>query len=612
MKPENYLDALLSLPGIDDELWPQVSRDGKWVAWTWFHTGPVADVYVAPTDGSKPPIRLTETDQNTFLVSWTPDSQAVIVEQDKDGDERVQLFRVELTSPRTLNPLTEPEPNYYLRGGALHPHENWLVYAANRHPETGEEIEETYIYRHELDGGERIPLAHQDVGGYTEAKLNAQGTHILYFRNDLHPAGRQIWLVGIDGEGDHELFNFGENLKAFAEWHPDGERVLVLAETNTHRKLGIWTLGETDVHWVIDDPSRGIQFAFVPEGCDEAVVVENIQGRVRSSFLNLENGHEVVVSAKEGNLIPLAPTPDGAWVGFYYSARQPGDVVRFERENPIPGKFVTLTRVWERTSLKPDQLAPTEDFRWDSVDGLSIHGWLYRPSGEPRGTIVYVHGGPTYHSPDFLNAQIQFFVSQGFNVFDPNYRGSTGYGLPFQQAILEDGWGGREQDDIRTGIEALIQAGVAQPDKIGMTGTSFGGYSSWWAITHFPTDIVAAAAPICGMTDLVVDYETTRPDLRPYSAEMMGGKPAEVPDRFRERSPIHFVGNIKGKLLIIQGGQDPNVTPQNVEDVVKALNEHSIAYENLNFEDEGHGIYRVENQRILILRLVEFFEKAFS
>ncbi|MBL6965400.1 MAG: S9 family peptidase [Anaerolineales bacterium] len=612
MKPENYLDALLTLPGIDDELWPKVSRDGKWVAWTWFHTGPAADVYVAPTDGSEPPTRLTDTNQNTFLVSWTPDSQAVIVEQDKDGDERVQLFRVELASPLTLNPLTEPEPNYYIRGGALHPRENWLVYAANRHPETGEELEETYIYRHEFDGGERIPLARQDVGGYTEAKLNAQGTHILYFRNDLHPAGRQIWLVGIDGSDDHEVFNFGEKRKVFAEWHPDGERVLVLAEADTYRRLGIWTLGGTDVRWIIDNPSRDIQFAFVPEGCDEAVVVENIQGRVHSSFLNLENGYEVFVSAQKGNLIPLAPTPDGAWVGFYYSARQPGDVVRFERENPIPEKFVTLTRVWERTSLKPEQLAPAEDFRWNSVDGLFIHGWLYRPSTEARGTIVYVHGGPTYHSPDFLNAQIQFFVSQGFNVLDPNYRGSTGYGLPFQQSILEDGWGGREQEDLRTGIEALVEAGIAEAGKIGMTGTSYGGYSSWWAITHFPIEIVAAAAPICGMTDLVVDYETTRPDIRPYSEEMIGGKPDEVPERYYERSPIHFVKNIKGNLLIIQGGQDPNVTPQNVEDVVKALKQHDIVYERLTFEDEGHGIYKVENQRTLYLRLVEFFEKACS
>lgn len=612
MNPEEYLDALLTLPGIDDELWPQVSRDGRWVAWTWFHTGPTADVFVAPTNGSTPPIRLTETDQNTFLVSWTPDSRAVIVEQDKDGDERVQLFRINLTSPRILNPLTEPEPNYYIRGGTLHPRENWLVYAANVHPESGEETEETYIYRHDLDSEKRVPLAHQEKGGYTVPKLNAQGAHILYARNDLHPAGRQVWLVGIDGKDDRELFNFGDKRKAFAVWHPDGQRVLVLAETDTHRKLGIWELGGTDVRWLIDDSSRDIQAAFVPEGCTEAVGVEIYQGRVYSSFLDIEDRNEYAVLMNEGNLIPLASVSDTEWVGFYYSARQPGDVVRFERENPQPEEFVSLTRVWERTSLKPDQLAPAEDFQWKSVDGLSIHGWLYRPSGEARGTIVYVHGGPTYHSPDFLNAQIQFFVSQGFNVLDPNYRGSTGYGLPFQQSILEDGWGGREQEDLRTGIQALIEAGVAQPGKIGMTGTSYGGYSSWWAITHFPTDIVAAVAPICGMTDLVVDYETTRPDLRPYSAEMMGGTPAEVPERFCERSPIHFVENIRGKLLIIQGGQDPNVTPQNVDDVVEALDKYGIEYELLNFENEGHGISKVENQRTLYLRLVEFFEKAFS
>jgi dipeptidyl aminopeptidase/acylaminoacyl peptidase len=612
MNPEEYLDALLNLPGIDDELWPKVSRDGRWVAWTWFHTGPVADVFAAPVDGSTAPIRLTETDQDTFLVSWTPDSQSVIVEQDKDGDERVQLFRVDLASPRILNPLTEPEPNYYIRGGMLHPRENWLVYAANVHPETGQETEETYIYRQDLTSGERIPLAHQQVGGYTVPKLNSTGTHILYTRNDLHPAGRQIWLVGIDSEGDRELFNFGERRKAFVEWHPDGKRVLVLAETDTHRKLGVWSLGDANPRWLIDDPSRDIRAAFVPEGCDQAVVVENIQGRVQSSLLELENGHEEPVSAGEGNLIPLAPVSDTKWVGFYYSACQPGDVVRFMPAEPDVENFYSLTRVWERSSLHPAQLTPVEDFRWDSVDGLPVHSWLYRSPDEPRGTIVYVHGGPTYHSPDYLNPEIQFYVSQGFNVLDPNYRGSTGYGLPFQQAILEDGWGGREQEDIRTGIKALIKAGVARAGKIGITGTSYGGYSSWWAITHFPRNIVAAAAPICGMTDLVVDYETTRPDIRPYSEEMIGGKPDEVPERYYQRSPIHFVHKIRGRLLIIQGGQDPNVTPQNVSEVVKVLDEHEIPYELLNFEDEGHGISKRKNQRELYIRLVEFFKGAFS
>jgi dipeptidyl aminopeptidase/acylaminoacyl peptidase len=197
-------------------------------------------------------------------------------------------------------------------------------------------------------------------------------------------------------------------------------------------------------------------------------------------------------------------------------------------------------------------------------------------------------------------------------ISHPNYRGSTGYGLPFREAIREDGWGGREQDDICTGIEAAISAGIAQKGKIGITGTSYGGYSSWWAITHFPPEIITAAAPLCGMTDLVVDYNTTKPDLRPYNEEMMGGSPTQVPERYYSRSPIHFVKNIRGRLLIVQGTQDPNVTPKNVVKIVKALKAAEVPFEELIFEDEGHGISRARNQRVLYLRLANFFEQAFS
>src|SRR5262249_27700248 len=158
-----------------------------------------------------------------------------------------------------------------------------------------------------------------------------------------------------------------------------------------------------------------------------------------------------------------------------------------------------------------------------------------------RGTVVYVHGGPTGHSEDRLNVEIQSLVAHGFHVLDPNYRGSTGFSLAFQESIKEDGWGGREQDDILAGIEALIAAGIAGRGKVGITGTSYGGYSAWCAITRWPPELLAASAPICGMTDLVVDYQTTRPDLRPYSEEMMGGSPEQVPQRYHERSPINGV-----------------------------------------------------------------------
>jgi dipeptidyl aminopeptidase/acylaminoacyl peptidase len=114
------------------------------------------------------------------------------------------------------------------------------------------------------------------------------------------------------------------------------------------------------------------------------------------------------------------------------------------------------------------------------------------------------------------------------------------------------------------------------------------------------------------MTNLVVDWQTTRPDLRPYSEEMMGGSPAQVPQRYRERSPLHFVGQIQGSLLIVQGLTDPNVTPENVRVVQAALEEAGIEYELLTFEDEGHGIHRPKNHRILYPRLAGFFEEAFS
>src|SRR6185503_20475129 len=122
----------------------------------------------------------------------------------------------------------------------------------------------------------------------------------------------------------------------------------------------------------------------------------------------------------------------------------------------------------------------------------------------------------------------------------------------------------------------LIRRGIAAPGRVGVTGTSYGGYSSWCLITRCPREIVAAAAPVCGMTDLVVDYETTRPDLRPYSEEMLGGRPDQVPERYRERSPIHFVSNIRGRLLIVQGLRDPNVTPENVRVVAGALQQAGV------------------------------------
>jgi dipeptidyl aminopeptidase/acylaminoacyl peptidase len=380
-------------------------------------------------------------------------------------------------------------------------------------------------------------------------------------------------------------------------------------QAQNHKSLGIYHWPSGALRWLIDDPERQIETATVaPDGL---VIVDEVRdGQHLVSWLDPASGAETAFPRLPGNLLPLGRAPDGAWIAFYYAATWPAELVRFTAEARSPADLVLLTRVWERTSLTSQQMTPAEDFRWTSVDGLEIQGWLYRAQPNPNRAVIHIHGGPTAHSEDRLNPQIQYFVAQGFNVLDVNYRGSTGFGLRFREAIKEDGWGGREQADIATGAEALIQAGLAAPGRVGVTGTSYGGYSSWCQITRYPPELIAAAAPICGMTDLVIDYHTTRPDLRPYSEEMIGGTPEQIPERYRERSPIHFVQNIRGRLLIVQGAQDPNVTPENVRQVITYLDNHNIPYELLVFYDEGHGVKKPANQEQLFTRLALFFDAA--
>ena len=132
MALDPYLEALLSVPVLSA---PLVSPDGGWVAWSWSRLGPAADVFAAPTDGSSHPLRLTETAEgDTVPVSWAPDGGAVVVSQDRAGDERVRIFEVRLDEPGVMRPVTEPVPDCCLGGGPLLPGGRWLFTAANYIP----------------------------------------------------------------------------------------------------------------------------------------------------------------------------------------------------------------------------------------------------------------------------------------------------------------------------------------------------------------------------------------------------------------------------------------------------------------------------------------------
>jgi dipeptidyl aminopeptidase/acylaminoacyl peptidase len=606
------LDALMTLPRI---AYTKVSPSKRYIALTVSRIQENYDVFLKTTYSAGDLVPLTKTPEVTVVVDWAPDSKSILVGEDKARNERVTLYRVFLDNPLEMNPVTQLEPDYYLHGGHFGPRGDYIAYAMNYDIDTKRETATFRIVVHDLESNERTVVARPDKPAYPVLHVDPNNRYILYTRSDEDPAGLQWWIVSLDGDEDREILNFGPKAKVNAEWTHDGR---ILFNTDTldgvrHNSVGIgfYDINSGEIDW-LSKPTEGgtYSFSFVPKHSHHIMIGEYVEARKKPYIYDLKTDVMVVASAPSGNLWPIVNLENDEWLGLYYDSTSPHNIVKFNLDSLDPETYTPLTDILGYSTIRQEDMTPAEDFRWISADNTMIHGWLYKASNPNGKTIVYVHGGPTDHSEDALSPQIQFLCSLGYNVLDPNYRGSTGYGVNFRELIKKDGWGGLDKEDVRTGIETLIEKGIAIPHKVGIYGTSYGGYMSWNAITHFPTKVVAAAAPICGMTDLVVDYETTRPDLRPYSEEMLGGSPTEVPEKYQERSPINYVQNIEGKLLIVQGLRDPNVTKANVAEVEKRLEKHKIPFEKLVFDDEGHGIIREKNVKTLLQRLSDFFESS--
>ncbi|TFG34679.1 S9 family peptidase [Candidatus Thorarchaeota archaeon] len=604
------LDALLAIPKIDSVI---ISPNKKYAAITITRIHENYDVFLCDLESGREMVPLTRTPEYTFMTDWAPDSKSIIVGEDIGRNERVTLYRIFLDSPFDMITLTPKNPPHYMRGGYFSPNGDFIAYAVNYDYEIRKETETFRIIIQDIESGKRTTIARPDKPSYTSLSIHPKGRYILYNRSDEDPSGIQWWTVTPQGDEDREILNFGSTAKVSASWTYDG-RVAFCTDTIDGERydsvaIGLFDPSSEKIEWLAmpsdDEPYDDIA---VPKQSKHLIMIREREGKRKPFIYDLE--HETITDSTPavGNLWPISPLSLGKWLGIYYSSTSPKNLIKFNPFSPIIKEFEFLTDMLKASGIQPSDLTPAEEHRWISVDNTMIHGWLYRPQFSNSRTIIKIHGGPTAHSEDALDIDIQYLCSLGFTILNPNYRGSTGYGVNFRELIKKDGWGGKDLDDVRTGISSLFENGYANPNRVGIFGTSYGGYMSWNAITHFSRQDIAAAAPICGMTDLVLDYETTRPDLRPYSEEMLGGSPKDVPQIYYERSPINHVSNIKGKLLIVQGLRDPNVTKANVDAVEKRLNECNIRYEKLVFDDEGHGVIREDNVKALLKRLAEFFE----
>jgi dipeptidyl aminopeptidase/acylaminoacyl peptidase len=466
---------------------------------------------------------------------------------------------------------------------------------------------------------------------------------------DDRPA--HLWIVDVASGESRRLigapWKFGE-----LEWMPGGDRLIVVATDHpesdqlTERIFGvpIATPAITELLTPVG-PFSDIQVS--PDGASLAYVASRVDGPSPHDLfvasLSDRRPRNVTSSAidrpvqdhrwrRDGSLLVVAEDGfrDATW-----TLDAAGNATRL----PSPGMTFSAVSLdsaghawfvgqrmdrpqeiyeWDLASAPTARTAINEAFakvplvtpefvRYTSFDGRSIEGALLVPGGQrpaaPMRTVILIHGGPTGAWRDTYETWGQLLAAHGFAVFYPNIRGSTGYGHDFM--VLNRGdWGGGDFKDVMAGVDWLVKEHVADPEKLGIAGWSYGGYMASWAITQ--TNRFKAAITGAGMSDLATEFGT---EDGPAYDEWFYGLPYEKPDGFRKSSPLTYVTHAKTPTLILQG-EDDVVDPLGQSTALyRALKRYGVECELVQYPREGHGLREEKHLTDRLTRIVAWFEK---
>jgi len=330
-------------------------------------------------------------------------------------------------------------------------------------------------------------------------------------------------------------------------------------------------------------------------------------------------------------LAGLPPLAEGVQLGAEFELHENaaglkvGYVLSFSKANspaqiclyPADSSLETPEVLSRERILGIDQklLSQGEDASYTSFDGLRISARLYLPSEHlgfegPRPLVLYVHGGPqSQERPDFTwfsMPLIQFLTLNGFAVFVPNVRGSSGYGLQYMKHVDHD-WGGKDVQDHIQGLMMLEKDSRINSSNRAVIGRSYGGFMTLTLASRHP-DLWSAACDMFGPYDLPAFINRLPESWRTFFYLAMG-HPEKDREFLLERSPKTYLKNIKCPMLIIQGRNDPRVLAEESKEVAENLRANGVDTEFLVFEDEGHDVIKFKNKVLCYTKIVDFFKK---
>jgi dipeptidyl aminopeptidase/acylaminoacyl peptidase len=255
--------------------------------------------------------------------------------------------------------------------------------------------------------------------------------------------------------------------------------------------------------------------------------------------------------------------------------------------------------------------------RYKARDGLEIPAWLTVPQGAGKNLplVVLVHGGPYLRGGDWSwDAESQFLASRGYAVLQPEFRGSTGFGLRHFNAGIKQ-WGLKMQDDIADGARWAVAQGYADSKRICIAGASYGGYATLMGLIKDP-DLYKCGVDWMGVTDINLMYSPgwftvtdTSEESKQYNMPVMIGDPEKDAEQLTATSPLQHAARLKQPLLMAYGGEDKRVPLKHGSKFYSAVKETNPNVEWIEYEDEGHGWSLPKNRIDFWQRVEQFLDK---
>lgn len=577
----------------------RISPDGTRLAWKAV-AGTREEIFVRSLDQEN--ARSLGFDSQGYDFRWAQDSRRLLFIRDAGGNENFHLFRVDVDAPERGPVDITPLDN--VRVGIQQIIRDDPQHILITHNARDKAVFD--LYRLDIDSGvmERI---YRNEGRVTRLVTDREGRLRGRVRQqdgrrylELPDAGSKAWreLIHWDEDDDVRVLDFTADGQAIHLLSNRGRDkiALVRLDTTTGQETVVYADPRVDLSFVqIDSRTLAPALAYSHPDYPHVEALDPALARSLAVFRDQGPVGIYVTSADDAGRYATVSVNDDRTVSFYLLDRHNGERLLLGRD--VSQEFA-------------DALGRMRPISFTARDGLQLHGYLTLPpvSARPLPMVLLVHGGPFVRDIWQYNRRAQFLANRGYAVLQVNYRGSSGYGRAFMDAAMGE-FAGRMHHDLVDGVKWAVSQGIADPQRVAIMGRSYGGYATLVGMTMTP-GVFACGVDTAGPADL----ESLTRDFPVYWQPFMHrwkktvGDPADPGDRDRmqARSPINYVDQVQGPLLIIQGANDVRVKLDQSDRMVEALREAGKPVDYLVLTGEGHRIRHWKN-RLRVYRETEDF-----